>query len=79
MSETKTRKNISPVKSILRTLILNNILGKPSNIEENTCLDLQDSNENFNAYERIAREKAQLDAEYTKAEAMINLQRQKFI
>jgi hypothetical protein len=78
MIETKTRKIVSAATNIFRALRLGSTFGKPSDSDEDTRLDLQAYREDFNAFERVAREKALLDAEYAKAEAMTNLKRQKF-
>jgi len=79
MIETKTRKKLAPTKNILRALQLDNIFGKPSNLEENAQLNLHDDHESLNAYAWIEHKNALLDAERTKAEALMTQQKQRFI
>ena len=79
MIETKTRKKLASTKKILRALRLDNIFGKSSNFEENAQLNLQDDHESLNAYAWIEHKNALLDAERTKAEALMTQQKQRFI
>jgi hypothetical protein len=72
-------EKLSLAKNILRALRLNNMFGKPSNIEENIQLDLQDNQESLNLDTWVRDKNALLEAERKKAEALMIQQKQRFI
>jgi hypothetical protein len=72
-------EKLSLGKNILRALRLNNMFGKPSNIEENIQLDLQDNQESLNLDTWVRDKNALLEAERKKAEALMIQQKQRFI
>jgi hypothetical protein len=75
----KNSKETRTNKKILRALRLDNIFGKTSNFEEDAQLNLQDDHESLIAYAWIEHKNALLDAERTKAEALMTQRKQRFI
>jgi hypothetical protein len=78
MMETKTIKKVLQARNMLRTLRLDSIFRRPLTPQENRCSDSPISG-GFGGLERNEQEKAWANAEYTKAEAMTSLQRQRYI